>query len=81
MVSKNIDKVVLVTAEALVIVIILLAVFTQLVPEAQSAGDELESTGVPLGALFAGSGAILLLIMVGLVLFMISLAISPPGRK
>lgn len=44
---------------------ILFEVLSAMVPTAQSAGDALNASGVPLGTLFAGGGVVFLVIMAG----------------
>lgn len=39
-----------------------------LIPEAQTAGNTLNSSGAPLGSLFAGSGVVFVIIMASIVL-------------
>jgi hypothetical protein len=52
---------------AIVLLVILFKLYAQLVPEAQSAGDELNTSGVPLGSLFSGNGIVFLIIMAALI--------------
>ena len=66
--------------EAIVLVVVLFLLFAQLVPEAQSAGNQLNASGVPLGTLFTGSGVVILLIMVGLLLTVLKV-VMPGSRK
>ncbi len=65
--------------EAIILVVVLFLLFADLVPEAQSAGDTLNASGVPLGSLFTSSGVVILLIMVGLLL--VVLRVVMPGSK
>lgn len=51
----------------IVLLVVLFKLYAVLVPEAQTAGDELNASGVPLGSLFTGSGIVFLIIMAALV--------------
>ena len=66
--------------EAIVLVVVLFLLFAQLVPEAQTAGNTLNASGVPLGSLFTGTGVMILLIMVGLLLTVLKV-VMPGSRK
>jgi|TARA_R100001530_G_scaffold129397_1_gene99698 hypothetical protein len=66
--------------EAIILIVVLFLLFADLVPEAQSAGNELNSSGVPLGSLFTGSGVVILLVMVGLLLTVLKV-VMPHSRK
>ncbi len=66
--------------EAIVLVVVLFLLFAQLVPEAQTAGNTLNASGVPLGTLFSGTGVMILLIMVGLLLTVLKVVL-PGSRK
>ncbi len=65
---------------AIILVVVLFLMFAQLVPEAQIAGNTLNSSGVPLGTLFTGNGVMILLIMVGLLLTVLK-AVLPSSKK
>lgn len=65
---------------AIILVVVLFLMFAQLVPEAQTAGNTLNASGVPLGTLFTGSGVMILLIMVGLLLTVLK-AVLPSSKK
>ena len=65
---------------AIILVVVLFLMFAELVPEAQTAGNTLNASGVPLGSLFTGSGVMILLIMVGLLLTILSVVL-PKTRK
>ncbi len=60
----------------IVSIIVLLSVFAGLFPEVESSGNELESKGVPLGTLFRGTGAVVLLIAVGWFLSILDVALG-----
>ena len=64
---------------AIILVVVLFLMFAELVPEAQTAGNTLNASGVPLGSLFTGSGVMILLIMVGLLLTILKVVL--PGSK
>ena len=66
--------------EGIILVVVLFLMFAQLVPEAQTAGQTLNDTGVPLGSLFSQDGVMILLIMVGLLLVILRVVL-PKGRK
>ncbi len=66
--------------EAIILVVVLFLLFADLVPEAQTAGDSLNASGVPLGTLFTGQGVVILLIMVGLLLVILRIVL-PSSRK
>lgn len=65
---------------AIILVVVLFLMFAELVPEAQTAGNTLNASGVPLGSLFTGNGVMILLIMVGLLLTILSVVL-PKSRK
>ncbi len=65
---------------AIILVVVLFLLFAQLVPEAQTAGNILNSSGVPLGTLFTGNGVMILLLMVGLLLTILK-AVLPSSKK
>lgn len=55
-----------------IVVVFLLA--TYLIPEAQTAGDNLSASGIPLASIFGSSGLVFVLISVALLLFVIGIA-------
>jgi hypothetical protein len=57
---------------AIVMLVVLFKLYASLVPEAQSAGNELNSSGVPLGSLFTSNGVVFIIIMVALIIVIIS---------
>ncbi len=65
--------------EAIILIVVLFLLFADLVPEAQTAGNSLNASGVPLGTLFTGQGVVILLIMVGLLLTVLTVVL--PGRR
>ena len=65
---------------SIILVVVLFLMFAELVPEAQTAGDTLNKTGVPLGSLFSANGVMVLLIMVGLLLTVLK-AVLPSSKK
>ncbi len=65
---------------AIILVVVLFLMFAELVPEAQTAGNTLNASGVPLGSLFTGSGVMILLIMVGLLLTVLAVVL-PKSKK
>ena len=44
--------------ESIVLLVVILLLYSVLVPEAQTAGDTLNASGVPLGSLFASNGVV-----------------------
>ena len=65
---------------ALVLIVVLFKLYAALVPEAQTAGDELNASGVPLGGLFTGSGIVFIILMAALVIVIVR-AVMPSGGK
>lgn len=63
----------------LVLIVVLLKVGATLVPEAQTAGDELNDSGIPLGSLFQNDGVIFVLIAIGILLAVV-FAVMPTGK-
>lgn len=63
------------TVEGWIYVIILLIVLFQvaaaLIPQAQTAGNTLNTSGVPLGSLFAGTGVVFYIIMGSILLMLV----------
>ncbi len=55
----------------IVLLVVLFKLYATLVPEAQTAGDELNASGVPLGTLFTANGIVFLIIMVALVIVVV----------
>lgn len=55
----------------IVLLVVLFKLYAVLVPEAQTAGDELNASGVPLGSLFTSNGVIFLIIMVALIIVVV----------
>ncbi len=68
------------SVEVIILIVVLFLLFADLVPEAQTAGDSLNASGVPLGTLFTGQGVVILLVMVGLLLTVLGLVL-PSGRR
>jgi hypothetical protein len=64
---------------ALVLVTVLFQLYADLVPTAQAAGDTLNSSGVPMGSLFAGSGIVFLIIMAALIILVVK-SFMPGGK-
>ena len=52
----------------IILLVVLFKLYAELVPEAQTAGDELNATGVPLGGLFTSNGIVFIIIMAALVI-------------
>ena len=64
---------------AIVLLVVLFQLYAQLVPEAQAAGDQLNASGVPLGALFAGQGIVFVIIMAALIILVVK-SFLPSGK-
>ena len=56
---------------AIVLLTVLFQLYAQLVPEAQTAGDTLNASGVPLGSLFTSSGVVFVIIMAALIIVVV----------
>ena len=65
----------------LVLLVVLFQLYATLVPEAQSAGDDLAATNVPLGGLFVGSGVVFVIIMAALVILVVRAFLPGTGGK
>ena len=55
----------------IVLLVVLFKLYAQLVPEAQTAGQELNDSGVPLGSLFSSDGIVFVIIMAALVIVVV----------
>ena len=55
----------------IILLVVLFTVYATLLPEAQTAGDTLNASGVPFGNLFVGSGVVFIIIMVALVILVV----------
>ena len=64
---------------AIVLLVVLFKLYASLVPEAQTAGNELNAAGVPLGTLFASGGVVFIIIMVALIIVVVTSFM--PGNK
>lgn len=64
---------------AIILVTILFELYAALVPTAQTAGDTLNASGVPLGSLFVGTGIVFLIIMAALIILVVK-AFIPSGK-
>ena len=65
---------------AIVLLVVLFLLYAELIPEAQTAGNTLNATGVPLGSLFVGSGVVFVIIMAALIILVVK-AFLPKGGK
>jgi len=63
----------------IVLLVVLFKLYAELVPEAQTAGDELNESGVPLGSLFTSSGLVFIIIMASLVVVVVK-SFMPGGK-
>lgn len=64
----------------LVLLVVLFQLYAQLVPTAQTAGNTLCSSGVPLGGLFNSTGVVFVIIMAALIILVVT-AFLPGGHK
>lgn len=64
---------------AIILVTILFELYAELVPVAQTAGDTLNASGVPLGTLFISTGIVFLIIMAALIILIVK-AFIPSGK-
>lgn len=64
----------------IVLLVVLFQLYAELVPEAQTAGDALNASGVPLGGLFTSSGIVFVIIMAAL-LIVVVMSFLPKGKK
>jgi len=65
---------------AIVLLVVLFQLYAQLVPTAQTAGNTLCSSGVPLGGLFKSTGVVFVIIMAALIILVVK-AFMPGGKK
>jgi len=61
---------------AIVLLTVLFQLYANLVPEAQIAGNTLNSSGVPLGTLFASTGVVFYIIMGALIILVVKAFMS-----
>jgi len=61
---------------AIVLLVVLFKLYSVLVPEAQTAGDELNESGVPFGSLFTSSGVVFIVIMAALIIVVVKSFLS-----
>lgn len=66
---------------AIVLLVVLFKLYAALVPVAQASGNELNSSGAPLGSLFTGSGVVFIIIMAALVVVVIRAFMPGKGGK
>lgn len=59
----------------IVFLVVIFKLFASMLPEAQTAGQELNDSGVPFGTFFLPSGIVFILVMVGLFLSVLSLTL------
>ena len=58
-------------ATGIVLLVVTLLLYSELVPEAQAAGDSLNASGVPLGNLFVSDGVVFVIVMAALIIAII----------
>ncbi len=66
---------------AIILLVVLFQVYAELVPEAQTAGDTLCNSGVPLGGLFNGTGVVFVIIMAALLILVVVSFMPSKGGK
>jgi len=64
----------------LVLLVVLLKLGANLIPEAQDAGDELCASGVPFASLFSGDGIVFIIVAAALILVIV-FAFLKGGKK
>lgn len=64
---------------SIILLVVLFTLYSELVPEAETAGDALNASGVPLGSLFVSGGIVFLIIMAALVILVVKAFM--PGNK
>lgn len=65
----------------LVGVLVVMTLAAALMPEAQTAGDDLNATGVPLGNLFSSDGFVIVILMVSILLLTLVLVLQSKSRR
>ena len=78
--KKGIDKKIGNAVIIIITIIVLFQIYANLVPEAQTAGNTLNATGVPLGSIFASDGVVVILIMLGLLFAVVKVLTLPPKK-
>ncbi len=63
----------------IVLLVVLFQLYANLVPEAQTAGNTLNASGVPLGSLFVSGGVVFVIIMAALVILVVK-SFMPGGK-
>ena len=56
---------------SIVLLVVLFKLYAVLIPEAQTAGDELNATGAPLAGLFTSNGVVFVVIMAALIIVVV----------
>jgi len=65
---------------AIILLVVLFELYANLVPTAQTAGNTLCNSGVPLGGLFNSTGVVFVIIMAALLILVVT-AFIPKGKK
>lgn len=63
-----------------ILIVLLFKVIASLLPEAQSAGDELQASGAPLGDLFSSEGVVWIIVMAAILILLVR-SFLKKGRK
>ena len=64
---------------AIVLLVVIFQLYATLIPTAQTAGNTLNSSGVPLGSLFLSDGVVFIIIMAALVVLIVK-SFMPGGK-
>jgi hypothetical protein len=65
--TKTIDKAIM----GIILLVVLFLLYAELIPTAQTAGDSLNASGVPLGSLFTSGGVVFVIIMASLIVLVV----------
>jgi len=64
---------------AIILLVVLFQIYANLVPTAQTAGNTLNASGVPLGSLFVSTGVVFVIIMAALLIVVVK-SFMPSGK-
>lgn len=65
----------------IVLLVVVFTLYAALLPEAQTAGNSLNASGVPLGNLFVSGGVVFIIIMVALLIVVVRAFMPKTGKK
>ena len=77
MTKDILTNIVFISIISIILLTVGLGIYAELIPEAQSAGNSLNSTGVPLGSLFTANSVIFIIIMVSIFIISIGIFLIP----